>query len=240
MEPVSIALALVAGLLSTLSPCVLPLLPAILIGARGEHPHGPYALAAGLALSFTAMGLLLSTVGFALGLTADHVRLAGGIIMVALGAVLVVPAAQARMAAMAGPLQTWTEARFGRFSTTGLGGQFGLGLLLGAVWAPCVGPTLGAASLLAAQGTDLPMVGLVMLVFGIGAALPVVILASLSRLAAGRSAAAARRFAGPAKAILGLVLMVLGGMIMSGTDKLVEAALVEASPQWLTELTTRF
>ncbi len=239
MEPISIALALVAGLLSTLSPCVLPLLPAILIGARGEHAAGPFVLAAGLAVSFMAMGLLLSTVGFALGLTVDHVRFAGGIILVALGAVLVVPAAQLRLAVLAGPLQTWTETRFGRFSTTGLGGQFGLGLLLGAVWAPCVGPTLGAASLLAAQGTDLPLVGLVMLAFGIGAALPVVVLAGLSRRAAGRSLKAARRLAGPAKVLLGVVLIALGGMIVTGTDKILEAALVAASPQWLTDLTTR-
>ena len=64
---------------------------------------------------------------------------------------------------------------------SGLAGQFAVGLLLGAVWSPCVGPTLGAASLLASQGKDLPQVALTMVVFGIGAAVPLILLGLLSR-----------------------------------------------------------
>ncbi|MBX9758175.1 MAG: cytochrome c biogenesis protein CcdA, partial [Beijerinckiaceae bacterium] len=147
--------AFLAGVLSLLSPCVLPLVPMVLAAATGEHRLGPAALAGGLAISFTAIGLFIALFGFALGLDADAFRIAAAVLMILIGAVLLVPAMQVRLAAAAGPAANWAEDRFGGFSTAGLGGQFGVGLLLGAVWAPCVGPTLGAASLLASRGESL-------------------------------------------------------------------------------------
>ena len=155
----TLALAFVAGVLSILSPCVLPLVPIVLGAAISEHRFGPLALAAGLAISFTVLGLLIALVGFSAGIDANVLRIVAAVIMIALGLVLMLPAFQVRLAAAGGPVANWTEQNFGGFSTSGLGGQFAVGLLLGAVWSPCVGPTLGAASLLAAQGRDLGQVG---------------------------------------------------------------------------------
>ena len=76
----------------------------------------------------------------------------------------------------AAPLANWANGRLEGRDTGGPAGQFGVGVLLGAVWSPCVGPTLGAASLLAAQGRDLGQVALTMFVFGLGAALPLLAL----------------------------------------------------------------
>lgn len=232
--------AFLAGILSTLSPCVLPLLPIVLGTALSEHRLGPAALAAGLALSFVTVGLFVATIGFAVGLDADLFRNAAGAMLIVVGAVLMAPPLQTRLAAAGGPVSGWTEQRFGGFSTAGLRGQFAVGLLLGVVWSPCVGPTLGAASVLAAQGQDLGSVALTMLAFGLGAALPLVLLGTLSRevlmrwrgrlLAAGRTG----------KMALGAVLVFAGALIVTGLDKTFEAALVEASPAWLTALTTRF
>src|SRR6478752_5845966 len=146
MEPVCIGLALLAGVLSTLSPCVLPILPMVLGAAVSEHRFGPAALAAGLTLSFVAIGLFVATIGFSLGLDGGLFRTAAAILLVAFGIVLLVPHVQARVAVAAGPVGNWAEHRFGGFSPGGLGGQFMVGLLLGAVWSPCIGPTLGAAS----------------------------------------------------------------------------------------------
>lgn len=177
----SLGLAFLAGILSVLSPCVLPLLPLVLGAAASEHRLGPAALAAGLAISFVIIGLFVATVGFAIGLDAGIFRTGAAIMLILIGLVLVVPAAQTRLAVAAGPASNWAETRFGGFSTAGLPGQFGVGLLLGAVWSPCVGPTLGAASLLASQGRDLGAVALTMFLFGIGAALPLLVLGTLSR-----------------------------------------------------------
>jgi cytochrome c-type biogenesis protein len=236
----ALALAFAAGLLSILSPCVLPLVPIVLGAAIVAHPLGALALAAGLALSFTVLGLLLALVGFGLGLDAGMFRVAAAAIMIALGAVLLVPAWQARLAAAGGPLSSWTDRRFGGFASSGLAGQFAIGLLLGAVWSPCVGPTLGAASLLASQGQDLARVTLTMAVFGIGAALPLVLLGLLSRATLMRVRSKLMSAGKFGKGALGAAFILIGVAIVSGTDKKIEAALVEASPLWLTELTTSF
>jgi cytochrome c biogenesis protein CcdA len=69
-----IALAFVAGVLSILSPCVLPILPIVLGASASRQRLGPVALAAGLALSFTTIGLFIATIGYAIGLDADVFR----------------------------------------------------------------------------------------------------------------------------------------------------------------------
>jgi len=236
----ALALAFAAGLLSILSPCVLPLVPIVLGAAVTAHPLGAVALAAGLAVSFTGLGLLLALVGFGLGIDAGLFRFAAAIIMIALGAILLVPSWQARLAAAGSPISAWADRSFGGAAASGLAGQFAIGLLLGAVWSPCVGPTLGAASLLASQGQDLLQVALTMAAFGIGAALPLILLGLLSRATLMGVRARLMSAGKFGKAILGAAFILIGAAIVSGADKRIEAALVDASPQWLTELTTSF
>ncbi len=236
----TIGLALLAGVLSVLSPCVLPLVPIVLGTAASEHRFGPVALAGGLALSFTIVGLFVATIGFAVGLDAGLFRTAAALLLVGIGTVLMAPGLQARLAVAAGPVGTWTEERFGGFSTTGLSGQFGVGLLLGAVWSPCVGPTLGAASVLAARGESLGSVALTMLAFGVGAALPLLGLGLLSRDALMRWRNRMMAAGKGLKGVLGALLAGAGLLILTGLDKRLEAWLVDVSPEWLTALTTRF
>lgn len=236
---VTLGLALLAGILSTLSPCVLPLLPLVLGAAIGEHRMGPAALAAGLALSFVVIGMFVALFGFAIGLDLDVFRSIAAVLLIAIGGLLMIPRLQAQLAVAAGPISNWTQSQASGLSTRGLGGQFSLGLLLGAVWSPCVGPTLGAASVLAARGENVGMVALTMLVFGLGAALPLLLLGMLSREAMlrwrDRMLTAGQR----GKALMGAILVTTGILILSGLDKRLEAFLVEVSPAWLTQLTTR-
>jgi cytochrome c biogenesis protein CcdA len=236
----SVVLAFVAGAVSVLSPCVLPILPVVLGAAASEHKLGPVALAAGLAVSFVIAGLFVATIGYSIGLDADALRYVAAALIAAMGAVLILPSLQARLALASGPIAGWTNRHVPRVRAGGLFGQFAIGLLLGVVWSPCVGPTLGAASLLAAQGRALPQVGVIMFAFGVGASIPLLALGLFSRdamlrwrhhiLAAGQGV----------KAALGFGMVAIGALVLAGLDKRVEAALVVASPQWLTELTTRF
>jgi cytochrome c-type biogenesis protein len=168
----SLSLAFLAGVLSMLSPCVLPLVPIVLGTALSQHRLGPADLAAGLALSFVAIGLFVALFGFAIGLDSGFFRAVGAVTLFAVGMAMVVPNLSTKLAAAAGPAGNWAEQQFGGFSGVGLWGQFGVGLLLGMVGSPCVGPTLGAASVLAAQGKDLGQVAGTMAMFGIGSALP--------------------------------------------------------------------
>ncbi len=240
MTLATLGLALIAGLLSVLSPCVLPLLPIVLGAATSERRGGPFALAAGVALSFVAIGLFVATVGFAIGLNDEAFRTAAAVVMIGVGIVLAAPSLQARLAAAGGPLSSWADHRIDAIQSRGVVGQFGVGLLLGAVWSPCVGPTLGAASVLAAQGSSLGRVALTMFAFGIGAAAPLVGIGLASRQAMARWRGALLAGGKTAKLALGALMIVLGLLIVSGLDRRVETALVDASPQWLTDLTTSF
>ncbi len=233
-------LAFLAGVLSTLSPCVLPLLPIVLGAAVSEHRLGPAALALGLAISFVIIGLFVATIGYSIGLDADVFRFFAALMMFVIGLILMVPALQTRLASAGGPLANRIEQRFGGFSTQGLGGQFAVGVLLGAVWSPCVGPTLGAASVLAAQSKDLSQVALTMLLFGLGAALPLLLLGMLSRETLMRTRNRLLSAGKGSKMALGSVLALIGILILTGLDKRFEAVLVEHSPLWLTKLTTSF
>ena len=153
---------------------------------------------------------------------------------------LIVPRLQTQVAIAGGPISNWAQQRFGHFGGSGLRGQFAVGLLLGAVWSPCVGPTLGAASLLAAQGKDLVQVALTMAIFGLGAALPLMLLGTLSRRALMGIRDRLMRAGKAGKMALGAVLVTVAVLILFGLDKQLETLLVAASPDWLTELTTRF
>lgn len=232
--------AFLAGALSTLSPCVLPILPIVLGAAISQHRLGPVALAAGLALSLVTIGLFVATIGFSIGLDSGAVRVLAAALMLGFGVVLMMPSLQTRLAVAGDPVSEWAQQRFGRgLQGTGLSGQFLVGLFLGAVWSPCVGPTLGAASLLAAQGRDLAHVALTMIGFGIGAALPLVILGFLSRQAMMSLRDRLLATGTWGKAALGAVLVVVAIFILTGADRAFETMLVNASPAWLTALTTR-
>lgn len=236
----ALGLALLAGVLSTLSPCVLPLLPIVLGAAAAQHRLGPLALAAGLALSFVAVGLFVATIGFAIGIDGGIVRSVGAVLMVGLGMILLVPQFQTRFAVAAGPVGNWAGNRLATSDNGGLTGQFLAGLLLGAVWSPCVGPTLGAASVLAAKGQSIGQVALTMLMFGLGAALPLLLLGLLSREAMLSMRTRMMQTGGALKLMLGAIFVLVGLAVLTGADKKIEAILVSWSPEWLTQLTTRF
>jgi cytochrome c biogenesis protein CcdA len=123
---------------------------------------------------------------------------------------------------------------------SGLLGQFLIGGLLGAVWVPCTGPTLAAAITLASRGEDLGRAGTVMVAFGLGAALPLLLVAYGSRralVARHRVLEALGRLGTP---VMGAALLVIGVLTLSGLDKRVETQVLDRMPEWLVALTTRF
>jgi cytochrome c-type biogenesis protein len=236
----TLSLAFLAGALTILSPCVLPLLPIVLTTAGSKSKWGPVALGVGVTLSFVAVGLFVALIGFSIGLDGRFFRSIAAAILVLLGLILFIPALQNRFALLAAPASAWAEQRLGGLSSNGSAGQFGVGLLLGTVWSPCVGPTLGAASLLAARGKDIFQVALTMSSFAIGVGIPLVLVGLASRSLLQKTRGKLMSASGTFKSVLGVILVLLGLMIVSGYDKRAEAALVEASPEWLTKLTTQF
>ena len=236
----AIPLAFVAGIVSILSPCVLPILPIVLGAAASEHRLGPAALAGGLSISFVVIGLFAATIGYAIGLDLGVFRVVAAVLMIVIGAILLLPRLQAQLAVAGAPVANWGSRHVDAAGQRGLVGQLVVGLLLGAVWSPCVGPTLGAAALLAAQARDLPLVAATMFAFGLGAALPLLVLGLLFRQSLMRWRDQLFSAGHGVKVVLGVVFVAVGVLVLSGLDKAIETALVNASPQWLTDLTTRF
>ena len=229
-----------AGLLSTLSPCVLPIIPILLGSAANAHPRAPLALAGGLALSYAIIGTALAWAGSALGLDTSIFRDIGVAVLGFLGLVLMSESLQQRFAGATSGIGDAGNNLILRMRLDGLWGQFAIGLVLGVVWSPCVGPTLGAAVVLASQGSQLPQVALLMGIFGLGAAAPVVALGYVSRGAMRKMRGKLMHAGKTGKMILGAIMVALSVLILTGFDKPIETWLVEHSPAWLTQLTTRF
>jgi cytochrome c-type biogenesis protein len=231
--------AFLAGLLTFLNPCVLPVLPIVFGAAAHEHRLGPVAIASGLALSFTAIGLFIATAGVSLGLDTQVFRFASAIMLILFGGLLLLPQVQYRVQAAMGPVSNWAARRWSQRDNAGLSGQFGLGVLLGAMWSPCVGPTLGAATLLAAQGEQLGAVALAMLLFGLGASIPLLLLGTLLRsklrswsVRMNQTGQAGRRF-------LGAAMAVAGALVLTGLDKSLEILFLDYAPTWLSTFGTQ-
>ena len=235
-----VALAYVAGLVTLLNPCVLPVLPIVLAAAFGENRLGPAALTAGLVLSFTVFGFLILVFGFSIGLDQETLRTVAAMVLVAAGVLLAVPRAQAAFAMAMAPIASGGNQLLARVSGRGVGGQFAVGALLGLVWTPCVGPTLGVAIAAASQGQHLLSAFLTFFVFGLGVATALLAFAYGSRRALAARKGSLQTLGRWSKPILGGLLIVVGLMILGGLDRMAEAALVQAMPAWLVDLTVRF
>lgn len=235
----SYGLSFLAGVLTTLSPCVLPLVPILMGSAASTHRFGPFALVGGLMLSFAVIGVALGSLGGSIGLEQDTLRSVGGVLLIVFGAVLFSSTLQERFSGAASRLGVG-QGLLARFNLNGLHGQFLLGMLLGVVWSPCVGPTLGVAVTLASQGQALLQVSAVMLMFSLGAALPLLAIGMLSRQAMGKWRSRMLEAGQKAKKIFGAALLLIGILVLTGADKSFEKWAVNVMPDWLVTLTSRY
>ena len=231
-------LAYAAGALTILSPCVLPLVPIVIGSAAQRSRWGPLALAAGLIVSFTLVGFALAVFGGAIGFDGEIVRQAGAVVLLLAGLVLLIPSAQDWLARFATPLAGWATRRQEGLERFGLAGQAVIGILLGLVWSPCVGPTLGAATVLAAQGHHLGEVALVMAAFGCGIATMLLLVAAATRGLFARWRTRLMRTGQGGRRVLGALLVLIALLVLTGGDRLFEALVVDFSPDWLNDLTT--
>ena len=224
-------LSLAAGSLTTLSPCVFPLLPLVLGGALQGNRLAPVAMGAGMIASFATIGMLLGALGPALGIDADTVRTAGAAMLIAFALVMLVPALGERFTRWMLPIASTANAASSKLDGGSLVGALLLGGVLGLVWSPCSGPLLGSALTLVASEGGVTRGGLVLGVFGLGAAIPLVAVAYASR----RGFVAMREWVMTrierVRHVFAVLLGALGVGILTGGDKWLEARVL----QWLPE-----
>lgn len=232
--------AYAAGMLTTLNPCVLPMVPFVLATSLNAGRLGPVALIAGMSLTFTIAGVAVAAAGPALGISLDGIRTATAIVIVLLGLAMMVPVGNRAFATAMGPVANAANGFLDRMALSGIKGQFLTGMLMGLIWSPCSGPTLFGAIGLAAQGGSLLTAAVTMLVFSLGAGTIMLALAYGTRELIMRRRNAMLAFAGQAKTAFGALFVAIGIMILTGLDKRIEAAIVNVMPDWLVNFTTQF
>uniref|UniRef100_Q47B95 Cytochrome c biogenesis protein, transmembrane region n=1 Tax=Dechloromonas aromatica (strain RCB) TaxID=159087 RepID=Q47B95_DECAR len=235
-----LGLSLVAGSLTTLSPCVFPILPLVIGGAVQANRLAPLAMGLGMAISFALIGVLLGALGPALGIDSDSVRLFGAWLLITFGLVMLVPALNRRFTEWMLPIASSANAASARLDGGSLSGALLLGGVLGLVWSPCSGPLLASALTLVASEGGALRGGTVLGLFGIGAAIPLIAVAYASR----RGFSAARgwvlaRIDGIKKAF-GVLILLTGLAILSGADKWLETQVVSLLPDAWVQATTLF
>lgn len=232
LELAAIPLAFLSGILCVLSPCVWPLVPVVTSSAATGGHGGVYYLAGGLSLSFAVAGTLVTWLLVSTGLDPELFRYLAAGMMVLVALVLLVKSFGDRLAFALSSLT-------GRFSVPAgaevlsASGQFGIGALLGFVWLPCVGPTLGAAIALASLGQSFGMAFVVMLAYGVGTAGVLLGAGILSGKALARWRNGALSGGRLGKKVLGGALLVLGLLVFTGVDKVLEALAVDLLPAWV-------
>ena len=234
MHATQLGLSWLAGSLTTLSPCVFPLLPLVLGGAVQGNRWAPVFMGLGMALSFALIGMGLGWLGPLLGVDTEDVRLVGGVLLLLLGLVMWLPSASTQFALWMQPLATRANQVSSRFNASSNVGALALGAVLGLVWTPCSGPLLASALTLAASEGGVWQGGILLGVFGLGAATPLVAVAYASRRGFQSTQIWVLRFADRLKKLLGLLIALTGLAILTGADKWLEAWVLSVLPEvWL-------
>lgn len=233
-------LSFISGTLTTLSPCVLPLLPMIIGSAASEHRYGVVALASGLVLSFSVIGVTVASIGLTLDFDPSIIRYISASFLIVFGLLLLSQYLQDKLSALLSPVGSATQTKLAHLQLSGLAGQFLIGLSLGAVWSPCVGPTLGTAIGLASQGENLFQVSLVMALFGLGAITPMMIIGLLTRQQFTANKERLLTFAYWSKRIMGVAMLLIATLVLTGWDKQVEAYALEHLPESVIEWSVKY
>lgn len=235
----AVLIAFFAGTLTVLNPCILPLLPVVVAAAFANGKLGAAALLAGLIAGFATLGILVNATGSLFGVSESALRNAVAILLVVFGVVLLVPAFERRFSNLVAPVGAAGANLAARANNYGIAGQFAVGILLGAIWAPCSGPSVGAALSLAAEAGGYLTAAARMTAFATGAALVLFLVAAGARSLAGRQGKISK-VAPYAKKIAGGAFFFVGVLMLTNADKIIEAWLLDFMPDWLITFTTKF
>ena len=223
-----------------INPCVLPVLPLIIASVIRREPLGPMALCVGLSVSFVVLGVTVAALGPLIGLNADDVAKTGAIAMIGFGLITVVPEFSTRFALATSRLSNYADKLAGATMSRGIGGHLISGILLGAAWSPCIGPTLGGAISLAAQGESIAWASAIMTSFALGTSTIILLLAYGTRDIVNKRQVKFRKFAEHSKAITATLLICVGLAILLGLHKLAEAWFINSVPVWFQDLSVTF
>ena len=229
----------IAGMATVITPCVLPVLPAVLSGSVGSRLR-PIAIVTGMSITFTLMGVLISAVA-SFSFFADYLRWFSILFIIGMGAVLFDDDVNQAYVNVSSSI-----VNFGRQYASFLGnleskaprggilGGLMLGMSLGVLWIPCVGPILGAVFAYVAESSASNILHgtILLLIYSLGVSIPMLIIAYSGKRISGRVSWFVKRghfF----KRLSGLVLILVGLMMLFGIDKYMKKVLLPYFPVYI-------
>jgi cytochrome c biogenesis protein CcdA/thiol-disulfide isomerase/thioredoxin len=233
-----VTFAFMAGVVTVLSPCILPVLPVVLAGSVDGGKARPYGIIAGFISSFTLFTLTLGALTRALGIPPDALRLLAGIIILLFGVVMVVPFLKERFSAWASSLGTLGSGmnRSSGNRSKGFRGGFALGTSLGLVWTPCVGPIMASVISLSISGqTDAGSV-FITLAYSAGTAVPLFLIMKGGRGLLNRFPALSGN-SGRIQKIFGSLMILTSLALFTGADRNFQTWVLDVFPGYGAGLT---
>ncbi len=224
-----------AGLATVITPCVLPILPAVLSGSVGSRLR-PLAIVTGMSTTFTLMGILVSAVA-SFTFFAEYLRWLSIFFIIGMGAVLFDDDVNEGYVKVSSSVVNFARERasfIGGMPGEGLPGGFVLGMSLGILWIPCVGPILGAVFAYVAESSASNLLHgtFLLLVYSLGVSIPMLVIAYSGKRISSRVSWFVKRghfF----KKLSGLVLIIVGLMMLFGIDRYLKAALLPYFPVYI-------
>jgi cytochrome c-type biogenesis protein len=235
-----ILLGYLAGVLTLINPCVLPVLPIALASALQNDRNGPIWLALGMSVTFVILGVGVSAIGSSFGINEEDISRASAVLMMLFGLILLVPVFNNRFSLATAGLSNNADITIGSMDQKSVKNQLLGGALLGAVWSPCIGPTLGGAISLASQGNSLIWATMIMTSFAAGISTIIIALAYGAREAIRKRQANMRAIAEKAKPIMGITFLLVGLIIFFKWHQVIEGWLLDRMRYWLQDLSVLF
>ena len=208
MENATFAMALLAGVVSIASPCVLPLLPGVMAYSTERSKLTPLAIVFGLALTFTAMGVASSMFGAFLMDYMDYLKIISGVLIIAMGLYILSRTVEDLF------LKVWSRLPLSRISrpnveNEGFLGGIVLGVSLGIVWMPCIGPMLATILMMVAQQGTIFYGASLLLTYSLGLAIPMLLVAYSSNIVSDKLRDVTK-YSVSIRKVAGIILLAMG------------------------------
>jgi len=174
---VTLLFALLAGIVTVAAPCTLPVLPVLFGASIGQSSKArPVFIALGFVASFTIVAIVFSAITKIVGIEPDRLRTVAIGLLLIFGFLMLWPRPFEWLAARAGGLLNRVHRILVRTQSGNVGG-FVLGTTLGLVWTPCAGPVLASILTVIATAPHIEWAALLLIVYAVGAAVPMLAIA---------------------------------------------------------------
>ncbi len=224
--------AFLAGIVTILSPCILPVLPVVLAGSVGGRSR-PFGVITGFVLSFSVFTLILSSLVQALGIPPDALRVAAVVLILFFGLVMLVAPLRHAFEMVASRIAARGRRRG---NSKGFTGGLLVGVSLGLVWTPCVGPIMASViSLAVTQSIDGAAV-FIILAYSLGTSIPMLAIMLGGRALMERLPVLSRN---PARIqqVFGVLMILVAVSIGFGWDRRFQTAVLRMFPNYGSGLT---